>query len=720
MRTTTSAAPSREEALLRILPGHWLARPSIPALIEGARVAQLPLEQYLLEQGLVSRPALVSLLLELEGGNGRELEGECVQLRLPRSFPLVRALELKVLPLALLDNRLYCIAEPGVAEAERTSWARQQGAQLLILDRAEQLGPRTRRLYAELERLDPGTLTFPQYLRRLDLIDDALAATLSGNGALTGWRPLLRAKEISESELYAAASAFLDVPLIGRERVLELADESVLRRVHRSFLETSGMLPLRAEGERLWVATTDMPELQALDALAHELGCTRLHFLATPPSILGAVIEELYGRGDPLHVSPRSPMGQTNPHGVPAIVDELLHEAVRRKCSDIHIERFERRVEVRLRKDGNLWTYKESRVTPDNVQSVVTKLKVDARLDITETRRPQDGVIRRRYEHGGVDFRVATQPTLWGENVVLRVLEQSTRVPRLEELGFEPGVLTRVRRLTHNPQGLVLVTGPTGSGKTTTLYGVLQELKQPDVKLLTAEDPIEYAIDGVQQSQVDEEIGNTFDRYVRAFMRQDPDIILVGEIRDRDTARSTLRAALTGHLILSTVHANDVFGVVRRIVDLGVEESLLSQTLLCVIGQRLARRVCLACAEPYTPAAELVAEFFPQGVPEGAKLRRGRGCEACEGTGYSGRTALMEFWEPDDHGRQALEQGADVSVLRRTALESGFRSLVHHATHLAVEGITTLEELRAVVPYEHIARYRDTVGLSIARPASAA
>jgi type II secretory ATPase GspE/PulE/Tfp pilus assembly ATPase PilB-like protein len=226
-------------------------------------------------------------------------------------------------------------------------------------------------------------------------------------------------------------------------------------------------------------------------------------------------------------------------------------------------------------------------------------------------------------------------------------------------------------------------------------------------------------MDGIQQSQVDEELGNTFDRYVRAFMRQDPDIILVGEIRDRETAKSTLRAALTGHLILSTVHANDVFGVVRRIVDLDVEQSLLSQTLLCVIGQRLARRVCLGCAEPYTPAPELLAEFFPSGLPVGAKLRRGRGCEACDGTGYSGRTALMEFWEPEDRARQLLEKGADVSELRKAALDAGFRSLMEHAARLALEGVTTIEELRAVVPYEHIARYRGSLSLPPVRESAA-
>ncbi|WP_224247808.1 type II/IV secretion system protein [Hyalangium gracile] len=706
MRTPHPHAPSREETLLRILPGHWLARPGIPALIEGARSAQAPLETFLLEHGLVSRQALVSVLLEMEGASGQLIEGEFVQLRLPRAFPLIRALELHVLPLAWQNHVLYCVAEPGVAEVERASWERRHGSRLIVLGTTEHLGPRTRRVYAELERLDPGTLTFPQYLRRRNVIDDARAAAISANPTLMTWRALQASKELPEAELYAAASTFFDVPLLPRERLLELVEEDVLRRVHRPFLESIGALPLRVEGDRLWLATADTPELQTLDALAHALDCTRLHFLATPASILASVLEELYSGEDPLHVHPRIPPRPPDPNGVPAIVDALLHEAVRRKCSDIHIERYERRVTVRLRKDGNLWTYADSRVTPDNVQAVVTKLKVDARLDITERRRPQDGVIRRRYEHGWVDFRVATQPTLWGENAMLRVLQQGMRVPRLEELGAEPGVLGRLRRILHNPQGLVLVTGPTGSGKTTTLYAMLQELNTPDVKILTAEDPIEYVIDGIQQSQVNEEIGNTFDHYVRAFMRQDPDILLVGEIRDKETARSTLRAALTGHLILSTVHANDVFGVVRRIMDLGVEESLLSQTLLCVLGQRLVRRVCLACAEPYTPAADLVAEFFPQGVPEGARLMRGRGCEACEGTGYSGRTALMEFWEPDDQGRDLLEKGAEVSALRKSALEMGFRSVLAHAQRLALEGTTSLEELRAVVPYDAILRYR--------------
>lgn len=714
MRTLPAPAPSREESLLRILPGHWLSRPGIPALLEGARAAHVPLESFLLDHGLVTRQALVSSLLEREGASGQELEGEFVQLRLPRSFPLIRALELHVLPLAWVDHQLSCVAEPNVAQAEREAWAHRYGARLLPLGTAENLGPRTRRLYAALERLDPGTLTFPQYLRRLELIDDARAAAISPHAALASWRVLQSSQEIPEAALYAAASAFFDIPLISRERLLELADEEMLRRVHRPFLEKSGAMPLRAEEGKLWVVTSDTPELPTLDAFAHELGCTRLHFLAAPASTLRAVTEELYGGEDPLQVTPHVPLLPRDPNGAPAIVDTLLHEAIHRKCSDIHIERFERQVIVRLRKDGNLWTFENSRVTADNVQAVVAKLKVDARLDITERRRPQDGVIRRRYEHGWVDFRVATQPTLWGENVMLRVLQQGMRVPRMDELGFEPEVLARLRRMIHNPQGLVLVTGPTGSGKTTTLYALLQELNHPDVKIITAEDPIEYVIDGIQQSQVNEDIGNTFDHYVRAFMRQDPDILLVGEIRDKETARSTLRAALTGHLILSTIHANDVFGVVRRIMDLDVEESLLSQSLLCVLGQRLARRVCLGCAEPYTPPPELVVEFFPLGLPAGARLVHGRGCEACEGTGYSGRTALMEFWELDDRERDLLEKGAEVSTLRKAAFEKGFRSLVSHAQRAALEGITTLEELLTVIPYDSLTRYRGMISTASA------
>jgi type II secretory ATPase GspE/PulE/Tfp pilus assembly ATPase PilB-like protein len=642
---------------------------------------------------VLSRNELVHLLAQLEGTAVVEVEGETLASRIHRLVPLERALGLGILPLVRQGTRLYCLAEPLARGKKR---AAPPGLELVVLGEQPALGPRLQRTWAELERRDPGKLTFPRYLHRLGLIGRALAESLSGPG--TGiWRPRLREADIPEEALYAAASVFFDLPLLTPTRVLELVDASVLRRMPRSFIEASGTLPLRVEGERLWVAVTDLPETHPLELLARELGCGKLHLLVAPPGALRGALEALPEVDS--HESTPAP-GTT----VPLIVERLLQEAVRRGCSDLHLERYEHRVDVRLRKDGALHPLKDSGVTPENVQAVVTKLKVDARLDITESRRPQDGAFRRRYDRGQVDFRVATQPTLWGENLVLRVLEQRAGVPSLEQLGFEPELLVRLRRLLLNPQGLLLVTGPTGSGKTTTLYSILEELKQPGQKLLTVEDPIEYALEGVQQSQVDEALGNTFDRLVRAFMRQDPDVILVGEIRDAETARSTLRAALTGHLILSTVHANDVFGVVRRIMDLGVEEGLLAQTLLGVLGQRLARRVCPGCTVPDEPPAERVREFFPQGLPAGARLRRGRGCEACGGTGYSGRIVLSEYWEPDEQGRRMLERGLEPSELRLAALGTGFRPLVAHATRLAAEGLIPLEELCTVVPYEQVLR----------------
>lgn len=699
-----SPAPlSREETLLRLLPGHRPSRPNSLALLEGARAASLPFERYLLEQEVLSRQELIHLLAEQVGAAVTEVDGEVLALRIHRTVPLERALGSGILPLLRQGSRLFCLAEPLSHGKVRPPLP---GLELVVLGEQPALSPRIQHTWAELERRDPGGLSFPQYLRRLGLIGHALAESLAHHGP-GGWRAPLREADIPEDALYAAASAFFDRPLLSASRVRELADPGILRRLHRSFIESSGTLPLRTEGERLWVAVTDQPEMQPLELLARELGCTKPHLLAVAPSALKAALDWLPEQS-------ALEAGDT----VPAIVERLLHEAVRRGCSDLHLERYEHRVDVRLRKDGALLRMKDSGVTPENVQAVVTKLKVDARLDITESRRPQDGALRRRYERGLVDFRVATQPTLWGENVALRVLEQGGGMPSLEQLGFEPELLKRLRRLLLNPQGLLLVTGPTGSGKTTTLYSILEELEQPGHRILTAEDPIEYAMDGVQQSQVDEPLGNTFDRLVRAFMRQDPDIILVGEIRDAETARTTLRAALTGHLILSTVHANDVFGVVRRIMDLGVEESLLAQTLLGVLGQRLARRNCPACAAPDTPPAEWVTEFFPLGLPMWARLQKGRGCEACGGTGYSGRIVLAEYWEPDEQDRHALERGLEPSELRRRALDSGFRPLVAQAARLAAEGLTSLEELRTVVPYEQLLRQRET-GPSVLSPASA-
>jgi type II secretory ATPase GspE/PulE/Tfp pilus assembly ATPase PilB-like protein len=268
-------------------------------------------------------------------------------------------------------------------------------------------------------------------------------------------------------------------------------------------------------------------------------------------------------------------------------------------------------------------------------------------------------------------------------------------------------VLAELRRLVHNPQGLILLAGPTGCGKTSTLYAVLRELLHDDLKIVTAEDPIEYAIDGVQQSQVNDAIGDTFDRYLRAFLRQDPDVILVGEIRDAVTAESAVRAAQTGHLVLSTLHVNDAQGVVRRLIDLGISPSLISQTLLCVVSQRLSRRVCPDCQHPELPDAALVRELYPAGPPANAQFARGAGCSRCRDTGYRGRIAVVELWHPDRETRSLIDRDATTEALVDQAIAAGMRTLVTDATEKAAAGLTTLDELHAVLSYDQIARHRE-------------
>lgn len=345
-------------------------------------------------------------------------------------------------------------------------------------------------------------------------------------------------------------------------------------------------------------------------------------------------------------------------------------------------------------------------ITTANVRSLVAKIKVDAKLDIAEQRRPQDGVIRKHVGGEVVDFRVAIVPSLWGENAVLRILNQSQKIPQLGELGLSPAKLAAFRRLTQNPQGFILLTGPTGSGKTTTLYAILQELLKGGRKIVTVEDPTEYAIEGIQQSQADPDIGNTFDRYLRSFMRCDPDVILVGEIRDPETAQMATRAALTGHLVLSTLHVNDSISTVRRLIDLGVEPNLVSQTLLGVISQRLTRRNCHHCLHSYRPPPELAQEFFPGGVAPVPTFMRGTGCSACDHTGYAGRIALVEFWAPEEEERILIDAGADVAALKRAALRGGMEMLVGDAVEKVAKGLTTMEEIRKVVPFTQIANYR--------------
>jgi len=369
--------------------------------------------------------------------------------------------------------------------------------------------------------------------------------------------------------------------------------------------------------------------------------------------------------------------------------------AVDRRASDIHIEPAESALKVRFRLDGVL---QDIETLPAAYSSpVLSRVKVMAHLNIAERRLPQDGRLHITVNGKGIDFRVATSPTLHGESLVLRILDRQEVELDFMRLGFDEQLLATMRAALQKPYGIILSTGPTGSGKTTTLYTALKELNHPDRKILTVEDPIEYMLGGVNQTQVKPQIGYTFAAALRAFLRQDPDVLMVGEIRDRETAEVAIQAALTGHLLLSTLHTNTAAAAVTRLLDMGIDDFLLTSTLNLVIGQRLVRRLCAACRETYEPNAELIDRLAL--LDSGAKaplLFRAVGCGKCGGVGYAGRTGLLELLELSEPIRRAVLARADAGTIEKAATDLGMRTMFGHGLHLAALGETSLEEVLRV------------------------
>jgi general secretion pathway protein E len=374
------------------------------------------------------------------------------------------------------------------------------------------------------------------------------------------------------------------------------------------------------------------------------------------------------------------------------LVNLLILEALRARASDIHLEAGVDGLRVRYRIDGVL---QEISNPPRQYQAaVISRVKIMASLNIAERRLAQDGRIRLRLSDRDLDLRVSITPTLHGESVVLRILDRGAGVRDLKELGLPPRVLEEFEQLVRQPHGIVLVTGPTGSGKTTTLYGALDRLNQPGVKIVTVEDPVEYQIAGVTQIPVNPKIGLTFAAALRSILRHDPDVIMVGEMRDREAAEIAIQAALTGHLVFSTLHTNDAPAGVTRMVDMGIEPYLVAATVLGIVAQRLVRVICEDCAEDIEPAEEVLARAaVGQTVPPDARFKRGRGCELCGGTGYRGRTGLYEVMPMTPELREAVVRQASLAELRTLAGARGTESLRAAGWAKACAGVTTLEEV---------------------------
>jgi type IV pilus assembly protein PilB len=401
-------------------------------------------------------------------------------------------------------------------------------------------------------------------------------------------------------------------------------------------------------------------------------------------------LTKLQGRGDSIDLDTLKELAESNP--VKKLLNLILLQAIRDKAADIHLEPFEDQFRIRYRIDGVLY---EMTPPPKYIaMALASRVKVMSNLDIAERRLPQDGRIPLMVAGKPVDLRVSVLPTMFGESIVMRILDRSQVSLDIEKLGFREDEVRTFRQLIHKPHGVIVVTGPTGSGKTTTLYSALNELNDVGVKILTAENPVEYDIEGLMQVQVNEDVGLTFARCLRAYLRQDPDIILVGEIRDLETATISIQAALTGHLVFTTLHTNDAPSTIARMVDLGVEPFLITATVEAIVAQRLIRRICPQCKTPFEPTEEMLMELnlTPDDV-RGKQFYYGKGCEFCNGTGYKGRMAIYEIMCLDDEIRDLIQKQASTQILRTEARKRGMRTLRESGLLAIYDGVTTIEEV---------------------------
>jgi type IV pilus assembly protein PilB len=476
--------------------------------------------------------------------------------------------------------------------------------------------------------------------------------------------------------------------------------EDALALIDGSTAHTYGVLPLVVKGTTLLVAIGDPLNTAVLEDLAFNTGMTVKGAVADAELLKQRVVE-CYGAEadlkDAIAEAARAAAGvdaasAASSAPVVKLLNSILHRAIQDRASDVHFEVFPNELRIRYRVDGSLY---EIEGPPAHLAlPLVARIKVMSDLDIAETKLPQDGRISLSIDNRPVDLRVATIPGVSGEGAVLRVLDRSSVALELASLGFLRDEEKTLRDLTDLPHGIVLVTGPTGSGKTTTLYAMLGEANDPGVKIITVEDPVEYDIEGIVQVPINEEIGVTYAKVLRTVLRQDPDKILVGEIRDRETAQTAVEASLTGHLVFATVHTNDAPSAITRLVDMGVEPFLITATLEAVIAQRLVRRICLDCKETYRPDEDTLMELGEHAAfLRGVELAFGRGCASCFHTGYRGRTSICEIMRVTEPVRRAILEGTSTAAVRTEALKGGMRTLRESGLRAVREGITTIEEV---------------------------
>lgn len=528
---------------------------------------------------------------------------------------------------------------------------------------------------------------------------------------------LVKQRAIREEGLLEALSIQLDLPWMP---LLEsnMVDATLIAKVPIAFARRYRMLPVRQEEGQVLVAVTDPLETAALDDLRILLGQDITLALTTSTALVVClnqiydqaatgtteqVMEDLTADNDLDRLAnelnePQDLLDATDEAPVIRLINSLLFQAVKQRASDIHFESYDKGLVVRYRIDGVLYPVLSP---PKRLQdTMLARLKIMAALNIAERRLPQDGRFGIRTAGKDVDLRVSVLPTSHGERVVLRLLEKENHLLNLSEIGISAERVTVMRQLIQLSHGIILVTGPTGSGKTTTLYASLSEINAPDKNIITVEDPVEYQLQGISQMQVNPKIQLTFANGLRSILRQDPDVIMIGEIRDMETAEIAIHASLTGHLVFSTLHTNDASGAVMRLIDMGIEPFLVASSVVAIVAQRLVRQLCKACRKPYAPTGEELARLSISVAAGSQKFYRAMGCQACSQTGYRGRTGIYEFLLVDDEIRRLAVAKADSTRIQQAAVARGMTTLRQEGAAKVLQGITTTEEVVRITQQE--------------------
>lgn len=492
----------------------------------------------------------------------------------------------------------------------------------------------------------------------------------------------------------------------------KMADPELLSKVSLQFLRMNGIIPIILEGDTIFL-TSNPFEYRPLDELASLLGIRATIAVAAHSTIIEGinryyplegtkeVIEKLeeekelekevefgeIAEGDILAMATEAPIIK--------LVNHILYQAVKRDASDVHIEPFEKELQVRYRIDGILY---QVLTPPKRVQAAVSsRIKIMANLNIAEKRQPQDGRIQIKIADKAFDIRVSILPVIYGERIVMRILDKTRTFGNLQALGFSDRDFKVLQSSISRPNGIVLVTGPTGSGKTSTLYSIIGQLNKPGVNIVTVEDPVEYQMNGIGQVAVKDKIGLNFAAALRSILRQDPDIIMIGETRDQETAQIAIQAALTGHLVFTTLHTNSASAAVTRLIDMGIEPFLIASTVTSVMGQRLVRKLCKHCKKIYKPEADVLKKLgIPASKSKGIKFYQAVGCDECMGVGYKGRLAIFEIMEMTDEIMRLTLERTDTALIQKQARKDGMTLLIEDGVNKIIEGLTTIEEVLSV------------------------